>query len=130
MTEDYRTLKIEEAIDKLTDISSDLNKMIAVHEQRLNSQEKLMENIEEMVEKRREEGDVKLQNVYDTIRSEDKNILEEINRLRVEATTQHAILTEKINKMEKMTWMYMGAFSVISFLIAYGEPIIRILNTK
>jgi tRNA 2-selenouridine synthase SelU len=130
MTEDYRTLKIEEAIDKLTDISSDLNKMIAVHEQRLNSQEKFMENIDEMVEKRREEGDIKLQNVYDTIRSEDKNILEEINRLRVETTTQHVILTEKINKMEKMTWMYMGAFSVISFLIAYGEPILRILNAK
>ena len=38
-----RQSKIEDAITKLTEISSDLNKMIAVHELRLTHQEKSMD---------------------------------------------------------------------------------------
>ena len=73
-----RQSRIEDAIDKLTEISADLNKMLAVQEQRLSQQERSMGNIEDMVEKRREEYDKKLQNVYDVMRVEDTKILEEL----------------------------------------------------
>ena len=52
---DYRNNRMEDAIEKLTEVSSDLNKVIAVHEQRLNQQEKQMGNLETVVERRREE---------------------------------------------------------------------------
>ena len=120
--------RIEDAIERLTSISSDLSKMIAVHEQRLTQHEKQVTTLEEVVEKRREEAEIKLRDVYDTIRNEDKSILEEINKLRSEAASQHEKLTERMIVMEKTIWAYMGGFSVIVFLITYGPSLFKLIK--
>ena len=125
-TVEKRQDRIEDAIERLTEISGDLNKMIAVHEQRLIQQEKQMTSLEDVVEKRREESEIKLKDVYDTIRTEDRSIIQELNKMREEANVQHEKLATKINTMEKMLWVYMGAFSVITFLIAYGPSILKL----
>lgn len=122
-----RQNRIEDAIEKLTNISSDLNKMIAVNEQRLQQQEKQMSSLEDVMEKRREESEIKLKDVYDTIRSEDKHVIEEISKFRIESQQQHERISEKINKMEKIIWTYMGGFSVIVFLITYGPTLLKFL---
>ena len=124
---DKRMDKIEDAISRLTTISADLQKMLAVNEQRLIQQEKQVTSLEEVIEKRREESELKLKDVYDTIRVEDKNILEELNRMRTEANLQHEKLSIKITEMQKVIWIYMGGFALIAFLISYGGTIIKIL---
>jgi hypothetical protein len=70
--------RIESAIEKLTSISIDLKTMLAVHEQRISVQEQTTDNLQDTVEKRREELDIKLKDVYDTMREQDNNILQEI----------------------------------------------------
>ena len=123
-----RQSKIEDAITKLTEISSDLNKMIAVHELRLTHQEKSMDTLEDMLERRREEADDKLKTVYETMRSEDRLVIAEIAKLREEGEDQFEQLSKKIQGMEKMMYIYMGAFTVIAFILAYGPQIVRVLN--
>ena len=123
-----RQNRIEDAIDKLTEISADLNKMLAVQEQRLSQQEKSMGNIEDMVEKRRAEYDKKLQNVYDVMRVEDTKILEELEEMRKEQKEQHKAISDKMSALEKIIWMYLGGFSVIVFIISYGPKILDILK--
>lgn len=118
--------RLEDVIEKLTEISADLNKMLAVQEQRLTHQEKNMGVIEDMVEKRREEYDKKLQNVYDVMRVEDTKILEELEKMRKEQKDQHKAITDKMAGLEKIIWMYLGGFSVIVFLISYGPKVIEI----
>ena len=119
--------RIELAITKLTEISTNLDKMLSVHEQRLNQQEKQMASIETVLEKRREDTEVKLVDVYDTIRSEDKNILIEVQKLRAESSSQFNQLSDKINNIEKTIWYYMGGFSIIIFLLTYGRNIFSLL---
>ena len=123
-----RQSKIEDAITKLTEISSDLNKMIAVHELRLTHQEKSMDTLEDMLERRREEADDKLKTVYETMRSEDRLVIAEISKLREEGEDQFEQLSKKIQGMEKMMYIYMGAFSVVAFILAYGPQIVKVLN--
>jgi|694.fasta_scaffold59263_2 hypothetical protein len=123
-----RQTKIEDAISKLTEISGDLNKMIAVHELRLTQQEKFMDSLEDIVERRREESDNKLRTVYETMRAEDIRVIDEINKLREEGEEQYKSLSTKINSMEKTMYMYMGAFTVIAFILAYGPQIVKVLN--
>ena len=118
--------RLEDVIEKLTEISADLNKMLAVQEQRLTHQEKSMDIIEDMVEKRRAEYDKKLQNVYDVMRVEDTKILEELEKMRKEQKDQHKAITDKMAGLEKIIWMYLGGFSVIVFLISYGPKVIEI----
>ena len=95
MVDNINMNRIELAITKLTEISTNLDKMLSVHEQRLNQQEKQMSNIEVVLEKRREDTEVKLTDVYDTIRSEDKNILLEVKKSREESNIKFDNLNER-----------------------------------
>jgi len=66
--------RIENAIERLTEISSDLKAMIAVQDARITQHEKQAEIIDIKLEKRREELDFKLKDVYDTIRERDDKL--------------------------------------------------------
>jgi len=127
MVERSAAERIEDAIEKLTEISIDLSKMLAVHEQRLNQQEKQIDNLDGALQDFRGSSELKLKDVYDTIRSEDKNILEEITKIRVEATEQHEKMTDRISEMEKTIWVYMGGFTAIFFLLSYGQNILKLI---
>lgn len=65
---DFRQSKIEDAITKLTEISADLNKMVAVHELRLSHQEKITDSLEIILEKRRDEVEAKEEAIYDLLK--------------------------------------------------------------
>ena len=128
MIEEKTLDRIEQTLEKLADIQIDLTKMLAVHEQRIQVSEKNVTSIESILERRREESDIKLKDVYDTMRSEDRNIIDEIHKFRDKATEEHQYLTTKIASLEKYIWMYIGAFTVITFVITHGDKIIRILK--
>lgn len=120
--------RIETAIEKLTTVSVELKSMLAVHDQRLNQQEKITGNIEVTVEKRREELDVKLKDVYDTMREQDNHILIEIAALRKESTEQHNILSGKINQLERYIWTAIGGGIVGTWLVSLLANYFKILG--
>ena len=128
MLEEKTLDRIEQTLEKLADIQIDLTKMLAVHEQRIQVSEKNVNSLEIILERRREESDTKLKDVYDTMRNEDKNIINEIHKLRDKATEEHLQLTTKIASLEKYIWMYIGGFTVVTFVITHGDKIIRILQ--
>lgn len=113
-----QTDRIEAAIEKLTLVSVELKAMLAVHEQRITQQEKNSDDLHDIVEKRRDELDVKLKDVYNTMRDQDKTIVEEIAKLRKESTEQHNILSNKINQLEKFIWMAIGGGMVITWAMS------------
>lgn len=112
--------KLEDAITKLTDISADLNKMIAVHELRLTHQEKLTGTIEIILEKRRDEFDEREDKIYDTIEKENSKTNEKIDE-------SYEKLSKKITDLEKMMWVYGGGFSVAAFIIANWGDLAKLL---
>jgi len=120
--------RMEAVIERLSIIQTDLNKMLAVHEEKLNTTERTVSHLEEVVEKRREESDIKLKDVYDTMRSEDNKILNELNVIKREAAEQHAKIAEKINDIENKIWMYIGGVSVIVFIITNGSAFLKFLK--
>ena len=123
-----RVDRMESVIERLSIIQTDLNRMLAVHEEKINSNERNMGHLEEVIEKRREESDIKLKDVYDTMRAEDSKILTELNNMRKEAQEQHTKLNDKITEIEKKVWMYIGGVSVIVFIITHGDHLLKILK--
>ena len=87
-----------------------------------------MGHLEEVIEKRREESDIKFKDVYDTMRSEDNKILTELNNMRKEAQEQHTKLNEKITEIDKKLWMYTGGISVIVFILTHTDSILKFLK--
>jgi hypothetical protein len=120
--------RIESAIERLTDISSDLKAMIAVQETRLAQHEKQAEVIEIKLEKRREELDQKLKDVYDTIRTQDKAILDEIKAVRDEQNKHYTCLNEKIATIQKYIWMAVGGGTVLGYGFSFITAFFKVLG--
>lgn len=120
--------RLEDAIERLTEISADLNKMLAVQDQKLTQQEKVTSLIADMVEKRREEYDKKLENVYDVMRAEDNKVIKELEMIRTEQKKQHDEISKKLTAMEKIIWVYMGGFTVLVFLISNSNTILKLFK--
>ncbi len=117
---DFRQSKIEDAIAKLTEISADLNKMVAVHELRLSQQEKVTDSIEIILEKRRDEVQAKEEAIYDTIEKETAAVSKKIDE-------SYDKLSKKIGDLEKMMWVYGGGFALAAFIIANWGDVAKLL---
>lgn len=127
-SEDQRFDKIEEAISKLSSVAADVSKMLAVHDQRLIQQEKLSDNISTQLEKRKEEVDKKFDLVYETIKSGDESIKQEIKKIAEARDKQIEAVNTKISKLEKWQWMVMGGSAAIGYLIHLGLNAAKILQ--
>lgn len=112
--------KLEDAIAKLTDISADLNKMVAVHELRLSQQERAMDSFEIILEKRRDELDDREEKIYDHIEKEDAKISEKLDECFEK-------FSKKMNDLEKMMWVYGGGFALAAFIIANWGDLAKLL---
>jgi len=121
-------VNVESTLDRLTEIASDLKTIIAVHDQRIQQQEKETVLISTTVERRREELDKKLKDVYDTIREQDNHILKEICDLREESNKQHKVLSEKISALEKYIFLAIGGGIVITWILTNLANYLKLLQ--
>jgi hypothetical protein len=120
--------RIEAAIEKLTNVSAELQQMLAVHELRLSQQEKETSALDSKFEKRRDLMDDKLKDVYNTMRDQDSGILLEISKLRQESSEQHKTLSTKINQLEKFIWMAIGGGMMVTWLLTNFANYLKILH--
>jgi septal ring factor EnvC (AmiA/AmiB activator) len=116
-----RFSKIDDAIQRLAVVSSDLSKMLAVQEHRLTQQEKSTDHIAFLIEKRREDLETKLKEVYETMREEDGAILDEIKKSRVASDVHHERLEAKVTKLEKLALLATGSAITVGFILGLVE---------
>jgi len=121
-------MNMENTLERLVDIASDLKAIIAVHDQRINQQEKDTVAIALTIEKRREELDNKLKDVYDTIREQDNSILKEICELRAESNNQHKFLSDKIASLEKYIFIAIGGGIVITWILTNIANFLKLIQ--
>ena len=121
---DHKFSKIDEAIQRLASIASDISKMIAVHEQRIIQQEKIVENVTFNLEKRRDVVDSKFDEVYKSIEYGDECVLKEIQISRTCIVDQYKIqdikiqaLEKKVDSIQKIIWMATGVILLASWII-------------
>ena len=120
--------RLDTTIDKLTDISSSVSNLLAVHETKLTSQEIISKQLSDLVEARRVETDDKVQLLHERISSGERELKEkiddqydelikEIKEIRAESTTQHNTLSERITTMEKWMWTVIGGSAIVGGII-------------
>jgi DNA repair exonuclease SbcCD ATPase subunit len=127
--------RLDTAIEKMGDVSNNIAKMLAVHEERLSKQDDIDEELFSLVEKRRQEiqGDIKeLHSRITTVSrelSDDLNETEqrimtamtygtsEIKKCITEETkaisTQQNELEKRVSELEKWRWLIMGGSIVL-----------------
>ena len=125
---EIRFSKIDDAIQRLAQVSADLSKMMAVQDQRLIQQEKGADLLAKLVENRRIEVEDKIDLVYNSFRTEDRQILDELKGMKEAVNKQHDEQNERINKIEKLIWMVSGGAAVLGYLINIGTTYYKVLH--
>ena len=121
--------RLDMTIDKLTDISSSVSNLLAVHETKLTSQEIISKQLSDLVEARRVETDDKIQILHERISSGERGLkssiddqydelMKEIKEMRAESTVQHNTLSDRITTMEKWMWTVLGGSAIVGGIIA------------
>ena len=109
--------KLDNAIDKLTDISGSIKSMLAVHEEKLSKQEEIDKAIFNLIENRRQEFDNNYKELHSRINKIHKELTDEIEmsekRLMCEIKTLNTNLDGRIGVFEKYRWIIIGAAIVI-----------------
>jgi len=128
MSDEIRYSKIDDAIQRLASVSADLSKMLAVHELRLTQQEKNTDNITFLMEKRREDLESKLKEVYETMKEEDGAILDEIRKSRQASDEHHQRLEAKVTKLERLALLVTGSAITVGFILGMVEKYFKIFS--
>ena len=121
--EDVKSIhgRLDVAIDKLTDVSNSIHRMLAVHEEKLARQEEASVELEQQIEKRRSEVLNKIDDLHSRITTNTKEIM-------INAAAQHAEQNKEIQKiredlsgrigvMEKWRHVLVGGSIVVGFLL-------------
>jgi monomeric isocitrate dehydrogenase len=122
--------RLDTTIEKLTEVSATVSQLLAVQGNRLEFQEKVQERLQELVEKRRQETDISIRDVYkriekveadlySEIEATQNKVLVEIKEMRAESSKQHEELKSKVNRVEKWMWTLIGAATVLGVIVKH-----------
>ena len=113
--------RLDVAIEKLTDVSNSINRMLAVHEEKLTRQEEAIFEAEQQIEVRRAEVLKQIDELHSRITTNTKEIM-------TAAANQHAAQNKEIQKirdelisrvgvLEKWRHVLIGGSIVVGFLL-------------
>ena len=114
--------KLDTAIDKLTDVSSSIKSMLAVHEEKLTRQEKIDEIIFEKLKDRADE----ISDVYRELKKDielvEKRVLIEIKSLKND-------IGGRVGTLERYKWVIMGGALAIGWILSKNlMPLLHMMN--
>ena len=112
--------RLDIAIEKLTDVSNSIHRMLAVHEEKIARQEEAIFLAENKIEERRSELLSKIDELHSRITTNTKEIMttateqhkqqcDEVRKIREELSTRVGVL-------EKWRWIIIGGSIIIGFI--------------
>jgi len=103
--------RLDTAIDKLTDVSTSIKQMLAVHEEKIQRQEQIDEVIFNKLKDRADEID----NVYRDLQRE---ISQTEKRLLIEIKSLKNDIGSRVGVLEKWRWLILGGAIVIGWVLS------------
>ena len=128
--------RLDITIEKLTEVSSNVSMLLAVHGNRIEFQEKVLEKTQTLIDDNRREFDKNIKDVYHRVENVERDlyseieanqekVLKEIKDMRAESTLQHNELKARVLRIDKWMWTMIGGLAVITLLIQIGMKFIQ-----
>ena len=115
-------LRLDTAIEKLTDVSTCIKQMLAVHEEKISRQEQIDDIIFEKLKDRAGEIDNVHKELSKEIQQVEKKLLLEIRQMKLD-------IGGRVGILEKYKWLIMGGAIVVGWFIALnGHEILEMMN--
>lgn len=133
------TAKLDITIDKLSQVSTSLDRMIAVHENRLEYHDQIDKELFTLIEDRRKESKEqyeglhhrvgKMRDEFDTdLATAIKELTNEFRDLKERDAAFHLEVTDRLHRLEKWRWVVTGAAIAAGFMFAKMDVITKIFS--
>ena len=103
--------RLDTAIEKLTDVSTSIKQMLAVHEEKIQRQEQIDEIIFDKLKERAGEIDLVHRELSKEIQHLEKRLLVEIKTIKLD-------FGGRVSMLEKYRWIIMGGAIVIGWILS------------
>ena len=103
--------RLDLAIEKLTDVSTSIKQMLAVHEEKISRQEQIDEIIFEKLKERAGEIDNVHKELSKEIQQVEKKLLLEIRQMKLD-------IGGRVGILEKYKWLVLGGAIVIGWILS------------
>ena len=114
--------RLDTAIEKLTDVSTSIKQMLAVHEEKIQRQEQIDEIIFEKLKERAGEIDAVHRELSKEIQQKEKKLLLEIRQMKLD-------IGGRVGILEKYKWLVLGGSIVIGWILSSNfKTIIEMMN--
>ena len=115
-------IRLDTAIEKLTDVSTSIKQMLAVHEEKISRQEQIDEIIFDKLKERAGEIDNVHRDLTKEIQQVEKRLLIEIKTIKLD-------IGGRVGILEKYKWLIMGGAIVVGWFIALnGHEILEMMK--
>lgn len=121
--EDQRKIhdRLDVAIEKLTDVSNSINRMLAVHEEKIARQEESLYIAEQQIEVRRSEIMAKIDELHSRITTNTKEIMAAAQQAHIEQNKEiqkiQREIEQRVGVLERWRHVIMGGSIVVGFLL-------------
>ena len=116
--------RLDTAIDKLTDVSSSIKSMLAVHEEKIQRQEKIDEVIFDKLKDRADEISEVYRELKRDIETSEKRLLIEIKSLKID-------IGGRVGMLERYKWLIMGGAIVLGWILSKNfMPIVHMMASN
>jgi DNA repair ATPase RecN len=114
--------KLDTAIDKLTDVSTSIKSMLAVHEEKLSRSEQIDEIIFGKIKDRADEIDTVYRDLSKEINQVEKRLLIEIKSLKND-------IGSRVGVLEKWRWIILGGAIIVGWILSKNlMPLLHMMN--
>ena len=115
--------RLDTAIDKVTDVSTSIKSMLAVHEEKLQRSEQIDEVIFSKLKERQTEIDDIQRELKENIELSEKRLLCEIKPIRND-------IGDRVSLLERWRWLILGGSIVIGWVLSKNFTyIMNMMNT-
>ena len=114
--------RIDTAIDRLTDVSTSIKSMLAVHEEKIQRQEQVDEVIFNKLKERQQDIDKVFRDLQREMDQVEKRLLIEIKSLRND-------IGDRVGVLEKYRWIIIGGFIALGWVVSKNfMPFVKYMN--
>ena len=115
--------RLDTAIDRLTDVSTSIKSMLAVHEEKIQRQEKIDEIIFDKLKDRADE-------ISDVYRELKKDVEMSEKRLLIEIKSLKNDIGARVGVLERYKWLIIGGAIVIGWIMSKNlMPLLHMMNS-
>ena len=113
--------RLDNAISKITDVSNSINRMLAVHEEKLASQEDAIARQEQDTVERKREFEKDVEIIHERIKNTKDDLSEMMSKQHAEQSQAiNSIkkdLKDRVGVLERWRWLLIGGCIVIGFIV-------------